>query len=80
MSLSWGPINPPRDVNAGGIWLAEVVTVNGDGTVDVRNLRSRATRQRVPGLRGYSPAPGDRVIVADMHGDPQLPQVIGVQA
>lgn len=75
----YGPVVPPTPVSGSGPRLCEVVTVNTDGTVDVRSLKSRATRQRVPGLSGWSPTVGDRVIVAALDGDPQAPAVIAVQ-
>lgn len=55
---------------------AEVVTVNDDGTVDVRPTRSRASKASVPVAYGYTPAVGHIVIVCDLDGDPQTPVVL----
>jgi hypothetical protein len=76
----WGdPLGMPRSVNAPGVLAYEVVTVNADGTVDLRNTRSRASRGRVPGLSGWTPTKGDIVLAVDLGGDPQDPAVIAVQ-
>lgn len=56
--------------------VAEVLVLNGDGTVDVRVTTSRATRARVPVCVGITPALGDRVVLAHLNGDPQLPLVL----
>lgn len=77
---SWGdPPRMPRHVSSGGPTAYEVVTVNGDGTVDLRNRQGRATRSRVPGIAGWTPSEGDIVIAVDLNGNPQTPAVIAVQ-
>lgn len=80
MSYSpYDPVIPPTRVSARGPLLYEVQTVNADGTVELRNRRSRASRSRVPGLSGWTATIGDLVIAVDLGDDPQDPAVIAVQ-
>lgn len=77
----WGqPIRMPHKTSSGGPMAYEVTTVNADGTVDLRNRLSRATRSRVPGLAaGWDPAKGDLVIAVDLGGNPQTPAIVAIQ-
>lgn len=75
----WGdPTHPPTTVSGGAVQAYEVVTVNGDGTVDLRNTSSRATRSRVQPPPGYTPAIRDIVLVADVGGNTQRPAITQV--
>lgn len=67
----------PTSGRATRLWVADVVTVNPDGTVDVQPVQSRATKIGVPVPGAYKPAVGDRVFVADLNGDPRVPIVLG---
>jgi len=73
------PVRPPPHVSGGVVVAYEVVTCNADGTVDLRNRLSRASRQRVPGLAGWTASVGDRVLAVDVGANPQSPAVIAVQ-
>jgi hypothetical protein len=58
------------------IWAADITAVNPDGTIDCRPVWSRAGKARVPVPDSYQPAVGDRVLVANLGGDHQLPIVV----
>jgi hypothetical protein len=58
----------------------EVVTVNADGTVDVRDVASRATMPRLRAPRGYTLARRDKVLVGHLLGDRQSPAIVTVEA
>ena len=78
MPLYDPPIAPPKPAvgEPSALRLAEVKTVNEDGTVDVRMVTSRAARFAVPYPRWYAPQPGERVLVQDIDGDPDRPVVV----
>lgn len=58
------------------VWVADVITVNPDGTVNCQPVASRASKVNVPVPDAYVPQLGDRVIVTDINGDRQSPVVI----
>ena len=76
----WGPIDPPTPVQGKPLTAIEyeVVTVNADGTVDVRSRSSRASRIGVPVPPGTVLAIGDRVVIVDLGADQQLPVIVQV--
>lgn len=69
------PGHPSRGTPA-RTWLAEVITINPDGTVDARPVNSRATKIGVQIPGGYAPTLGDMVLITDVGGDPRQPIVV----
>lgn len=69
------PINPPTAARGAivGTTLAEVVTANADGTVDVRLSRSRGGKGAVAVVAGLDLDVGDRVLITLIDGDPNTP-------
>ena len=78
LDILQGAANPPHPTRGHPtrIWLAEVVTVNPDGTVDCRPQLSRGTRMRCAVPHGYTPQLKDMVLLTDLHGSPHTPIVI----
>jgi hypothetical protein len=77
----WGePTQMPTPVSSSGIEAFEVVTVNADKTVNLRNRASRATYTQVPALiAGWTPSKGDLVLAAALGANVQRPAIITVQ-
>lgn len=73
-------VSPPTDVGGTPSILREavVVTINANGTVDLKATDSRTgwTQMTVPGW--YTPVVGDHVVVGDLQGDPQNARVVSV--
>lgn len=76
------PVNPPSPVrgNPTRVQQASVITVNPDGTVDLRPVNGRATKVGVPVIAHYVPTIGDVVYYADLDGDPMRPVIVEVLA
>lgn len=62
------------------IQVAEVVTVNNDGTIDAKLLASRTVKTGVTVPPWWLPAAGERCLLADADGDVQRPICLGVCA
>lgn len=75
-----GAMDPPVSVTGqpSRLQQGEVVTVNTDGTVDVRPSNGRGTKTSIEVPTWYLPSSGDRVLVGDLDGDPQRPIVVTV--
>jgi hypothetical protein len=58
------------------LWAADITAVNPDGTIACQPIWSRAGKDRVPVPGSYEPTVGDRVLLANLGGDHQLPIVI----
>lgn len=78
MTSLTGPINPPNYVagQPSRLLLCEVVTLNPDGTVDVRPINGRATKVAVPVAAGVQVGHGNRVVLAELDGDVNKPVVL----
>lgn len=76
----WGPIDPPTPVKAAPTAAVEavVVTLNPDGTVDCKHRDGRTVKIGVAPPAGVTLAIGDRVALADLHGDAQKPAIVQV--
>lgn len=75
--FDYGPIDPPKPFGGGETRLYEcaVANVQGDGTADLAPLAGRAGKMGVRVPEWYSPAVGDRVLAADLNGDPLRPVI-----
>lgn len=78
--FDYGPIDPPKPFGGTETRLYEcsVANVQADGTADLAPVAGRAGKMGVRVPEWYSPSLGDRVLVADLNGDPLRPVVAGV--
>jgi len=75
-----GHVAPSRPTNGTPtrVWAADVVAVHPDGTVNAQPVQSRATKVNVQVPVLYKPAVGDRILITDLNGDPQIPVMVGI--
>lgn len=72
------PMNLPQHVTGepARIQQYEVTIVNGDGTIDARQANGRTNKHQVKVPDWYPPTAGDQVLILDLDGAKQAPQVI----